>query len=281
MLIRHAAIKDISWILKLVCQGEYKYNFYSDCEGSIVSSMLLKRCYVIYSKKNIMGVILVNKVKGTVLFLPASGCSISFFRLIYILKKELELSGYTITINYKKINLENLKKYFSFYVVKDLKLMNLNLRGFKYIDSKYDNIKVRKISMVDKNEALLRVELQNEIFGHIIGRSELTLNEVLEESKELGFLKDLCFVIEISNIPVGYGQIIRINGNYSLVNLGIIPSHRGLGLSFILINEILRECKSLGITDIHLTVDSNNIPAITLYEKVGFKEINNKLTLIL
>ena len=48
---------------------------------------------------------------------------------------------------------------------------------------------------------------------------------------------------------------------------------RKMGLGTILLNEMIKDCKANRVRNITLEVRENNLNAINLYEKVGFKKI--------
>lgn len=279
VLIRCASIRDISNIIKITGFCREQNNFYSEIEGNIIKYILSRNCYLISSKCDISGMILINNAKKSVYFIPSGNKNLSFFRLIYILKKQLNLSGYKFTVNYKKLNLSNIQKYFSFYVLSSLKHMKLNLLEYNQVGLSSNNIKIRKLNA--KKETSLRVELQNKIFGHIKGRPELTESEVLSELRDPSYIENFCFVMEYNQNPVGYGQIILMSDNYYLVNFGIIPNFRGHGLGFIFVSELLNICRKNGLKELHLKVDNSNEEAVSLYKKAGFKEILNILSIML
>lgn len=53
----------------------------------------------------------------------------------------------------------------------------------------------------------------------------------------------------------------------------INPMFRKMGLGTILLNEMIKDCKANRVRNITLEVRENNLNAINLYEKVGFKKI--------
>lgn len=279
MQIRAASITDIKIVLNLLGKNKENHNFYSDIDGNILKYVLTKNCYLINAKENTSGIVLLNNFKKNVSFIPSDKKDLSFFRLIYLLKKLMNLSGYKLTVHYKNLNILNIQKYFSFYIINNFKQMCFNLSDYSPINLTSDQIKIR--NLVTKSEAAVRVNLQNEIFGHIKGRPELTLKEVLEESKEPGFLEEFCFILEFDKEPVGYGQVIFMSDNYYLVNFGIIPVYREKGLGIIFVNQILKICKNDGIENLYLKVDSTNDNAISLYKKAGFKDISNVISIML
>lgn len=94
---------------------------------------------------------------------------------------------------------------------------------------------------------------------------------------------DLALIaMDISNQPVG-AVWIRLfdddNKTFGYVDqetpiLGIAlqPHVRGKGIGTLLMEEILKEAKRLGIKKMSLSVDPHN-PALRLYERFGFKKI--------
>ena len=76
--------------------------------------------------------------------------------------------------------------------------------------------------------------------------------------------------------PVGVCALIKINHpnfDYELAKMGVSPKAQGLGAGYLLGKAIIKKAQSLGAQTIYL--ESNTIlkPAINLYKKLGFKEI--------
>lgn len=86
--------------------------------------------------------------------------------------------------------------------------------------------------------------------------------------------KNLLFIAKINDILVGYILIIFPRGKYARIySLAIDKNYQGLGIASKLINysiEKVREIKKLGLI---LEVKVDNISAIGLYKKFGFKEL--------
>lgn len=55
------------------------------------------------------------------------------------------------------------------------------------------------------------------------------------------------------------------------LGIGVIKSHRGLGIGEKLMRMTLNAAKEKGLTRVELTVRENNTNAIALYKKVGFE----------
>ncbi|GAB6100260.1 hypothetical protein JCM16358_21390 [Halanaerocella petrolearia] len=85
------------------------------------------------------------------------------------------------------------------------------------------------------------------------------------------------YVIYIDSQPVGVIEYMRdmdeINTAY-LYGLAIVEEFQGQGLGKRLLDYSLEQLQQLGITNVELTVDPDNHPAIKLYRKFGFKQVD-------
>jgi len=66
-------------------------------------------------------------------------------------------------------------------------------------------------------------------------------------------------------------------GEYFLRTLGVFLEHRGKGIGRMLIDKFIEQGIELGYHRLRLTVRANNIPAIKLYESVGFRIISENI----
>ena len=57
-----------------------------------------------------------------------------------------------------------------------------------------------------------------------------------------------------------------------ILEIGVIPKYRKLKIAQNLITNYIIQMKNQGIKEIVLGVDHENVPAINLYEKLGFKK---------
>lgn len=79
--------------------------------------------------------------------------------------------------------------------------------------------------------------------------------------------------------PVGYGHIdYDIANDKYWVGLCVLPEYQGIGIGKSLLNKILDYFKDSDIDSIHLSVDKNNLIAVRLYEKYGFKLMRSSST---
>ncbi|MBM3971569.1 MAG: GNAT family N-acetyltransferase [Planctomycetes bacterium] len=56
----------------------------------------------------------------------------------------------------------------------------------------------------------------------------------------------------------------------AIQNVGIVPEHRGRGLGRALVQAALRGFQASGLTQISLEVTAANLPAVKLYQSLGF-----------
>lgn len=65
----------------------------------------------------------------------------------------------------------------------------------------------------------------------------------------------------------------RISGEVFV--LGVLPEHQGTGVAASLLNSGLRRISSLGITNVHLYVEGDNLQAQSFYESHGFSAVDH------
>lgn len=72
---------------------------------------------------------------------------------------------------------------------------------------------------------------------------------------------------------IGYGHLDQ-EQNRVWLGLVVKKEHQGKGIGTAIMNELIKQAKLLKIRDLSLTVDKDNIHAIKLYEKFGFKFVS-------
>lgn len=282
-LIVTAKLKNIVLIKKTIRNKEKKkHHFYSDFAESVLRFILSKQCYLIYKKNKFVGIIFIDHVLKKFYFIPAKDKNISFTKLLFLLKSNFNLPEYSLNLLYKGIEPEKTCRYFNAKIINNIKLMYISTNKLKKVvidkDTKiFDKLDFRNLKINEEEQ--IRVDLQNEIFSDVEGRRELTIKEVFAEEKEETFLCDKCFILELEKKPIGYAQIIKLNGAYYLVNFGIKINYRKNGYGTFFLHKILEDCSKSGIHDLFLTVENSNTKAIKLYRKMGFIELNNFLSI--
>jgi ribosomal protein S18 acetylase RimI-like enzyme len=96
------------------------------------------------------------------------------------------------------------------------------------------------------------------------------------------FLPDCTTVVLRDGIPVGFCFLVQdslMSGNIPLV--GVRPSEKGKNLGNILLQACLNHCidgmlaERNSILKVSTTMDTDNIPAIKMYRRIGFREEYN------
>lgn len=74
----------------------------------------------------------------------------------------------------------------------------------------------------------------------------------------------------LSQKVIGYGGLWHIMEEGHITNIAIDPAHRNKGYGKFLMKAIMAESSRLGIDYMTLEVRVSNLPAIKLYESLGF-----------
>jgi len=123
----------------------------------------------------------------------------------------------------------------------------------------------------------------NEIDAHVfpcLGELEGCRRLMSEIARRAGFLPGATWVAVYR--PDGTTQeeycgtiqgIRDRSGAGAIQNLGITPAHRGRGLGTALLMRALDGFRRAGLDRVHLEVTAENIGAIRLYERLGFRTV--------
>lgn len=80
---------------------------------------------------------------------------------------------------------------------------------------------------------------------------------------------------------VGVCALIKMDGNrfdYELAKMGVTPKAQGKRVGYLLGQHIIAKAKGLGAKNIFIESNRVLVPAIKLYEKLGFVEIEGPLS---
>lgn len=72
---------------------------------------------------------------------------------------------------------------------------------------------------------------------------------------------------------VGHGILMMGPAEAHVLNLCVVPSHRGSGLASLLLRSLLKSAVTLGAREVFLEVRRSNHAARALYEREGFNRI--------
>ena len=110
-------------------------------------------------------------------------------------------------------------------------------------------------------------ELERSCFSSPI--SEANLRALLLGGIGKGFV---CIETKSGNISA-YGGVIVAAGEAQILNIATHENFRRQGLGRLVVKSILEYSEALGAEYITLEVRENNLPAIRLYESLGFFEV--------
>jgi ribosomal protein S18 acetylase RimI-like enzyme len=65
-------------------------------------------------------------------------------------------------------------------------------------------------------------------------------------------------------------------GHVGYLGMGLLPEYRGKGIGSQLVEATIRKARELSFEKIELSVYASNVPAISLYRKLGFVEEGRK-----
>ena len=83
----------------------------------------------------------------------------------------------------------------------------------------------------------------------------------------------------LENQPVGVCALMKMEHpdyDFELAKMGVAASARGKGIGFLLGQEIIERARNRGARNLFLESNTVLAPAISLYRKLGFKEIKGK-----
>lgn len=86
----------------------------------------------------------------------------------------------------------------------------------------------------------------------------------------------LYLVAEVDDTMIGYAGLWGILDEGHITNVAVAAEWRGRGIAERLIQELIARGRAAGQTRFTLEVRPSNIPAITLYKKMGFMEVGRR-----
>lgn len=122
-----------------------------------------------------------------------------------------------------------------------------------------------KIELLTKKDAPRVAEIEKECFS-----VPFKLDDIL------GYLDSPIwhfFVARNESCVIGYASFTIIVDECQIVNVATDPSHRKIGVGKALLERLISYAKEKGCKKVFLEVRKSNIPAISLYEKYGFKAV--------
>lgn len=173
----------------------------------------------------------------------------------------------------KSINFKNnhILKNLKLKVLKKEILMNMETSSFAHIDKNED---VFFRHFIEGEDEELRCKIQNSVF-YDKNRIPLCTSDITDEEDEYYYINNFgVFICKNDGQAMGYGQVIYSNGEYTIVNLGILKSYRQRGYGELLLKYLIELCHNNSIKYVYIKVERKNVNALSLYKKIGFKEDN-------
>ena len=124
-----------------------------------------------------------------------------------------------------------------------------------------------------------------------IRRWEKRDNAVIEEIERVSFsdpwsmdMLDSCFlsdgfyglVAEDDDKIAGYVGAVYLFETADIVNVCVAPDFRRKGVAETLLIRLIDYLKENGVENVYLEVRKSNLPAVALYEKLGFKKFGER-----
>lgn len=81
-------------------------------------------------------------------------------------------------------------------------------------------------------------------------------------------------IVERGETPIGRLYLDRRDDEHRLIDIALLPEERGQGLGGALMRDVLAEAESAGKA-VRIHVEINN-PAMHLYERLGFRKIEDQ-----
>jgi ribosomal-protein-alanine N-acetyltransferase len=86
----------------------------------------------------------------------------------------------------------------------------------------------------------------------------------------VGAENNLYLVAESDGVIVACCGVTNVAGEGNINNVAVAEDYRRRGIAHVLMSEMLRKARQMGVEDFTLEVRVSNTPAIRLYEKLGF-----------
>ncbi len=182
----------------------------------------------------------------------------------------LDIAKFEYLMNGKSEN-EKLLAIMGYNLDQGVLRMEMNLQEIEEFNEKIQ-VKIFKVEDLKR-----RVDIQNKIF-HSKYRIPINATDILLEISKKNYLPKLSFFCIYNGEYIGFGQISKYKKMYFLVNFGLVPEYRQMGLSKPFLHQIINATKREGAETLYLDVSSKNEQAVRLYRGVGFKAYDNTFT---
>ena len=175
---------------------------------------------------------------------------------------------------YKKKNLPVCFKISDIVQPPDLDKV-LELNGYKHVfDVSVQSIDLKSTQIdMDKNASIIEVT-DDKWIDDYVRMNEININDkpILRKIIDQIIFPKCLLTYYKDGLPIGCGLGVVDDRFIGLFDIVIDKKYRNLGLGKLMINSILKWGKMNGADTGYLQVLTNNLPALRLYEKIGFIE---------
>lgn len=84
------------------------------------------------------------------------------------------------------------------------------------------------------------------------------------------------FVCAENGLTAAYGGMLTVLDEGQITNIATHPAHRRRGLGAAVLEALLAEARARGLAFVTLEVRESNVPAIALYQKLGFELVGRR-----
>jgi len=192
-----------------------------------------------------------------------------------LLRRSRDLSAKSLQANVPEFNQEAppflLKQKFSF--VRYFHTLQMDISKILFMDWDFKDVVLKKFRMGEEEELAV---LQNKIFSGSWGFNPNTVEEIQYYLHLTGCRIDEVMCIEAKGRKIGYVWLHKLPKDNGRIHmrihmLGVDPEFRGEELGKKLLQTAIYQMDKQGAKTVELTVDSENTPAVSLYDSLGFK----------
>lgn len=124
------------------------------------------------------------------------------------------------------------------------------------------------IRQVNESEAETLTKIHEQCFPNYWNREAFTDFFSVERT--------FAFLVEKGDSPIGMMVFRCPAEQVDLLTLAVIPEFRGQGIATFLMEQLIENCVKIKAEKILLEVEVDNLSALKLYVKLGFKEIHRR-----
>ena len=110
-----------------------------------------------------------------------------------------------------------------------------------------------------------------------------SLNDVLDSYQATGqYLPEGWRIARVGTVDVGCAIVAAhpAHRQWELIYFGVHPAARGFGWGTVILAQILFTARERNVSELVLTVDAANLPALRIYTEAGFQELDRRFVLV-